>query len=239
MTTADPRLVALIDESADQTFYRIGALVTRVGLLEKLASELDAVMAQAEAAHGIPASTELHGHEMFHGGKGWEGLKDRPRARIAVYGQALDVVSRFAEAVIIRGVHRPRYRQRYTRPDWNEHEAALMFVMEKLDLYAQKEGQPMFIFADECRFAASVRRSMEGFKTRGTWGYRGRVLRHIESIEFVDSAEYRQIQAIDLVTYMKHRRASGRDTNAKAVAANDRLWAKIAPRVTVDYDWRP
>lgn len=240
MTTDDGRLVALIDETADQTYYRIGALVIRAGAVRKLAAELDGVMAKAQDDHGIPATTELHGHEMFHGGKGWECLKRGPRARIAIYGQALDVVGRFAETVIIRGVHRPGFQLRYaSRPDWNEHEAALMFVMERLDLYARNQRQPMFIFADDCRFAASVRGSLERFKLSGTWGYRGRVLEQIQSIEFVDSAAYRQIQAIDLITYIKHRRASGRDQDPRAKAANEKLWEKISHRVHVDYDWYP
>jgi hypothetical protein len=240
VTAGDARLVALIDESADQEYYRIGAMVTRVGVLADLAQGLDEVMARASATHGVAATAELHGHEMFHGGGAWEVLKSRPRARISVYGQALDVVARHAEAIVIRGVYRPRFKQRYAnRPDWNEHEAALMFVIENLDGYAAREKQPMYLFADECRFAASVRRSLETFKSSGTWGYRSRVISHVQSIQFVDSATYRQIQAIDLVSFLNHRRASRRDTNPKAIAANENLWARISDRVIIDRDWRP
>src|SRR5690606_17340183 len=117
--------------------------------LEPLRRGLDYVVARAAHDFGVDDGTELHGHEIFHGNDGWEKLKRMPRARIAVYGQALDVIARHSEAILIKGVERSGFRARYAnRPDWNEHENALTYLIEELDGYARQDGFPMHLFAD-------------------------------------------------------------------------------------------
>lgn len=232
----EDRLVALIDESADRRYYRVGALVVRLRDVAPLARELTAVMVRAHEKFGIDPATELHAHRMFHGNEAWREL--HPRQRIGVYGEALDVVGELAETILIRGVHRPGHRARY-QGRFSEHEAALTFVMEELDRYAESEGQSVHIFADDCRFAASARRWLATYQEAGTWGYRARVLRQIAQLEFVDSATYRQIQGIDLVTYMKTRIASGVEKDSRAVRANAQLWERVSRKVHVDQIWYP
>lgn len=235
----DDRLIALIDESADRSTYRIGAMVMPARGRRLLRADLDAVMDWAERSYGIPAATELHGVEMFQGKEAWRALE--PRQRIDVYSSALDAIAWRGEAFIFESVDRARFQQRYAaQPKLNEHEAALMYTLERIQEYAVAQRQAVYVFADDCRFAASVTRSLERFKLEGTWGYRRSKLDRILSIEFVDSAKNRQIQAIDLVTYLKHRIASGRDDGKPKVArANERLWGKVSDKVIRDRLWVP
>jgi len=232
----DERWIALIDESADRDVYRIGALVMPAGQRRLLAADLDAVMDRAEAKYGIPATTELHGFEMFQGHGPWRELK--PWERIDVYGQALDAVAFRADAVIFEAIYQPEFQRIYDGRGYNEHEAALMFTLERIHERAVAKKQECYVFADECRFAASVVRSLVHFQQHGTWGYRKKTLDRILKIEFVDSSKYRQIQAIDLVTYLKQRIDGGRDDNRPRVArANERLWKKVDGIVTRDRVW--
>jgi hypothetical protein len=231
-------LVALIDESANQHFYRIAALVVHARWIKEYGLALDDVAARASEAYGTPAAAELHGHSLFQGSDDWTAL--HPRQRIGIYGDGLAAVARYGEAIFIRGVHRPRFRERYARrPDYNEHEAALMFVMENVNAHALRTNSSVRVVADECRFAASIRRSLETFKVDGTWGYRAQPLTHIDDITFVSSKDYRPVQGIDLVAYLKTRRASRLDTDPRAIKANRQLWEKIAHLVSVDRDWYP
>lgn len=238
----DPPLFALIDESADNEHYRITAVIvdSRDPGESELHEGLEAVMDRVEASYGIPATTELHGHDMFHGKEGWAALHRMPRARIGIYRQALEVVADTAEAIIIRGVHRPRFRTRYaSRPDWNEHESVLTFVLEDIDAYAERRRRPVYAFADDCRFAKSALASFEEYRVSGTWGYRSRVIEQVKEVRFVDSSEYRQIQGADLVSYLNHRILSRRDTREDAKRANAQLWSIVQPRVIANRTWRP
>ncbi|WP_273652983.1 DUF3800 domain-containing protein [Cellulomonas fimi] len=233
---AEDRWVALIDESADGDIYRIGALVMPAGQRRLLAADLDAVMDRAEVKYGIPASTELHGFEMFQGHGVWRDLK--PWERIDVYGQALDAIAFRADALIFEAIYRPEFQRIYAGRGYNEHEAALMYTLERIHERAVSKQQACYVFADECRFAASVVRSLLHFQQFGTWGYRKKNLDRILKIEFVDSSKYRQIQAVDLVTYLKTRIDSDRDAQRPRVArANERLWKKVDGIVTRDRVW--
>lgn len=220
--SADDRWIALIDESADTEIYRIGALVMPAGQRRLLAADLDAVMDRAEREFGIPASTELHGVEIFQAKGPWRSL--RPWERIQVYTWALHAIAFRANAIIFEAVHRAEFARIYAGRGFNEHEAALTYTLERIHERAKANDQACYVFADDCRFAASVVRSLEEFRQSGTWGYKSTQLDRILSIEFVDSAKYRQIQAIDLVTYLKQRIDSGRDADRPKVdRANRRL----------------
>lgn len=229
-------LIALIDESASRECYRVGALVIRADHAWDLALGLDAVVRAAEQKYGVPRATELHAHRIFHALEEWRPLQ--PRQRIGVYSEALDVVARHGEAIIIRGVDRPRHRARYNGR-YDPHEAALVYTMESLDRYAERQSRKVFLVADDCRFAAPARKWLDDYQGVGTWGYRPRKLNQIANIEFVDSARFRHIQAIDLVTYLKTRITSGVDKDGRAQRANERLWEKVAHLVKVDEVWYP
>lgn len=236
--SSDDRWIAFIDESADRDIYRIGALVMYAGQRRLLAADLDAVMDRAEREFGIPASTELHGVDMFQGKGAWRDLQ--PWQRIKIYGEALDVIAFRAGCLIFEAIEREPFALAYAGRGYNEHEAALMYTLERIDERARARRQAAYVFADECRFAASVVRSLEDFKRDGTWGYRSRKLDRILKIEFIDSAKHRQIQAADLVTYLKQRIASGRDDARPKVAnANAKLWSKIEQKVVRDRVWAP
>ncbi len=203
-----------------------------------LAADLDAVMARAEREFGVPAETELHGVNMFQGKEEWRALA--PRQRIAVYGWALDAIAFRASMFIFEGIERRSFEAAYKSRGYNEHEAALMYTLERIQEKAKVANQAAYVFADDCRFAASVVRSLQQFKRTGTWGYRSTNLDRILKIEFVDSEKYRQIQAIDLVTYLKQRIASERDAHRPKVhRANLELWERVSSLVVRDRLWAP
>lgn len=236
--SADRRLIALIDESADENVYRVGALVIRSHDFAPLGLGLDYVAMRAARRFGLPDDVELHGHEIFHGNKSWKPTKGRTRERIGVYGDALDVVARHGEAVLVEGINRERFRRRYgSSHQYSEHEHALTYLIERLDEYAQRDGNSMFLLADNCRFAGQTMKHLARFTTTGTWGYKGRVITQIAGLEYRDSAATRQIQAADLVCYLNHRIRSGRDTEPRAVKANTQLWNRVAHLITHHRDW--
>lgn len=235
----EDRWLVLIDESADTDVYRIGAMVMRAGPRRLLRVDLDQVMQRAQDTFGVTASTELHAVEMYQGKGEWSRLQ--PRERIAVYGWALEAIAFHADAFLFEAVDREAFRLQNAGPHDNEHEAALQRTLEVIQHRAVERRQAAFVYADQCRFAASVVRSLEQSKRRdAVKGTGGVLFDRILHIEFVDSAANRQIQAIDLVTYLKQRIASGRDAGRpKSLRANLKLWERVAKKVAHDVMWPP
>lgn len=234
--SAEDRWLVLIDESADAEVYRIGALVMAAGQRRLLRADLDAVMARAEREFGIAATTELHGFEIYQGHGPWRALQ--PFERIQVYRWALEAIAFRTDALLFESVNRSAFRSRYAGPHRSEHEEALHRIFDVVQARAVEQRQAAFVYADQCRFAASVVRSLEESRQLRESGRAGSRLDRILRIVFVDSAANRQIQAVDLVTYLKQRIASDRDRDRARVArANARLWDTVADKVAHDRTW--
>lgn len=239
MPNHEPRLIALIDESENGGYYRLGALVVRSDRADKLRLGLKAVIAKVAYEHGIAEDAELHGHELFHARGDWQPLREMVRLRISIYRQALEVIAEHCEGFLIKGVHVERFERRYRGRGYSTHENALTYLMEELDGYAAYEDMRMDLQADNSRFAAATKKHLENFKENGTWGYRSRLIKNIDDLTYHDSRATHVIQASDLVCYLHGRIASKHDKDMKAIKANEGLWALVQPLVRYNHDWVP
>lgn len=78
------------------------------------------------------------------------------------------------------------------------------------------------------------------YKSNGTPGYLSSTLpRIVDTIHFAPSHHSRLIQAADLVAFLHHRRLVSQERDARATAANDKLWARITPRIEHANVWQP
>jgi hypothetical protein len=232
--------LAYVDESYTPSTYWIAALICEESALIPLAADLDQVVAKASAAYsGISSTAELHGYPLFHGKEDWTALATMTRARIGVYAEALDAISRHPIHIVIRGVDRQKLLDRYSYPD-HPHSVVLSHLLERVDECAEKHDEITLVIADEIDQADTHRQSLWYFQRHGTGGYRHRVLtRIVDTIHFAPSKSSRLVQAADLVAYLHCRMMSGNDTDERAKRANDTLWAKISPQVIHSYCWWP
>ncbi|KZS65576.1 DUF3800 domain-containing protein [Mycobacterium pseudokansasii] len=232
-------LLAYLDESYDQTFYWITAVVCHETALIPITQGLD----EAYWKGGYPAypGTELHGHDLFHGKNDFERLHDQPRRRIKWYADALQVIGDQPNVgIIIRGVHRQRLLNRYGHNAHPPHDVVLEHLLERVDEYAEKQGQPLLVIADEHQDAKRHRSSLWDYQRSGTWGYRSRVLKRVvDTMHYSPSGSSRLLQAADLISFLHHRISSGTDTDQRAVNANNGLWARIQPLVQHAGCWHP
>lgn len=77
-------------------------------------------------------------------------LHGRPRARIAVYWDALGAIAGSDARVVLRALDRKRLRARYVNP-FPDHEVVLAHLLERIDELAEDEydGEPVLVIADE------------------------------------------------------------------------------------------
>jgi len=234
-------LVAYIDESFDRERYRIAALVVSEARMRVLSDALDDVVERAAAAYGVSPRAELHGHELFHGKGGWASMARTPRARIAVYRDALRASARFSEAVFVQGVGRRGFRDAgYPERGYHEHTSALSFLMAHLDKYAASQTEVMMVVADECDVEQLAQDDLWKAQRSGGWGYDPRVISQIvDTVHFVPSKSSRLVQAVDMIAFLNRRIHDARETDRRAAAANAALWNEIAQKVALDDLWLP
>ena len=235
-------LLAYVDESYDAKWpvYWIAALVCPERVVGPLAAGLDAVVEKAAGSYsGIGAAAELHGHALLHGKDDWKPMAPMVRARIGVYNDAFDVIASHDVQVMIRGVHVPALKRRYVNPH-HPHTVVLQHLLERVDIYAEAEGQPTLVIADEVDRANEYRRDLWRYQRQSTPGYLSRRLTSIvDTIHFAPSHASRLVQAADLIAYLHGRITSGADRDERAKRANAALWARIEPRVAHNYCWHP
>jgi hypothetical protein len=230
-------LLAYVDESYTPDYFYLGSVVVDGVAAKRIEDGLNEVMHDYRGQFGLTASTELHGHPLFQGREGWSGVPTR--VRINVYDRSMGVIGSSGARVILRGMNVRRQRERYNDPH-PPHEVVLGHLLERVNTYAGGERAHALILADEVHAQERHRTNFRGFRDGGTPGYRSSTLpRLLDTIHFAPSHHSRLLQAADLVTFMHRRRCVHTEPDARARAANDRIWSKIEPALEHVMCWEP
>ncbi|MFC5286830.1 DUF3800 domain-containing protein [Actinokineospora guangxiensis] len=233
-----------VDESYCKACYYVVALLVPETSVRPLGAALDTVVIDASWGYGgINSQAELHGYDLFHAQRDWEPLKTMARARIGIYGKALQAIADHDVRVIIRGVMSRRLVQRYGERASHPHSVTLWHLLERCDEYLEQVGDVGLAIADEPGQAdqqPEYRKSLRDFQLTGTRGYRSRqITRIVDTIYFAPSTASRLVQAADLIAFLHHRMETETNTDTRVVKANNALWARIAPRVIHSRCWIP
>jgi hypothetical protein len=235
-------LLAYVDESYNDNFYYMAALLCPDEYAQDLATALDAVVTNATHDYAnVGADAELHGYELFHGKGNWQALGRMPRALISTYGQALGAIGDLPVHIIVRGVDRRRLAARYPSLV-NPHSVVLSHLLERIDEHAKKLDRRALVIADEIAPAEQwqCRDDLRLYRRSGTFGYRGhRLTQIVDTLHFTQSNASRLVQAVDLVAFLARRILGKEDTDPRAIAANEQLWAYIEPRMVHCWCWQP
>lgn len=240
-------LIAFLDESYSSDFYYIAAVVIAEEDLWLLESGIEAAGAFAEG-FGVPSGSELHAHRIMSGRDDFASLRGRHRAATSVYARALELITKAPVAVFIRGVDVIRLNSRYRYPN-PPHQIVLQHVLEDLSDYGRQHAQMVAVIADEVQDQDGHIQRVARFQLTGTPGYRSQRLPNIiMPIRFQSSADTAGLQAADLVAYLHRRREDQQDAfwrdnrpdpDPRAVAAANKLWDIVAPRVIRRWTWTP
>jgi Protein of unknown function (DUF3800) len=173
-----------------------------------------------------PADFELHGYEIWNGTGHWVGKA--PEQLIAVYDDAITVLSQLNIDVAFASIHKQRLHDRYDgAADGNSYLLALQFLVEKIDRLGQ---QNKILIADEAK--EHQLRAIKMLANLQDWGggeVRGQKLTTvIDSIHFVRSHASPGVQLADLVAYALQRKRNGWDRHPDAEAAITRISEVIA-----------
>ncbi len=89
------------------------------------------------------------------------------------------------------------------------------------------------------REAVSLTRALDAVVGKAAAAYGVDPMAELHGLHFAPSRDSRLLQAADLIAFLYRRRTTHVEPDARAVRANDQLWALIAPKVAHDWTWRP
>ncbi len=229
--------LAYIDESYTDAYYFIGAVIVDDGTAPALDRALDEVAEAARTTHlpSVPGPLELHGYPLFQGKGEWAAIKEKTRARIAVYEDCMRAIGQQDVQVFLHGLDRRSHRAHYGASAWPAHEVILPRLLERLNDFGRDMREQILVIADEVDDPERHRLDLHQAKLHGTPGYRSSRLENIlDTLHFAPSHHSRLIQAADLVTFLHRRHRTKTNPDPREAATTDRLWSHIQPRVRHD-----
>ncbi|WP_169252881.1 DUF3800 domain-containing protein [Brevibacterium sp. 'Marine'] len=224
-----PRLSAFIDESEQGgEYYFLGALLATDRQVELIETALDSLLAEFSNAHKVvDAAAEFHGYEMMQGRGKWKKVPIRMVGNI--YVRALEAISASGASFYFEGIDIRALHERYITP-WPPREVAMSHLLEKIDEHAGRLRSTVHLHADEHHTAEDHRQQLNLAQQNGTYGYKSSKLQNCHSdFKFLDSKDYRCIQAADLVTYILNREKAVVEANDKALTLKRRMIAGLMP----------
>ncbi|MBI9115736.1 DUF3800 domain-containing protein [Sanguibacter suaedae] len=231
-------LLAYVDESyAKDQYFCLGAIVVDSDAASTIERGLDELVVEYSSSTSLPMDAELHGYELFHGKGDWSCLK--LRQLINVYGRAMHIIGTSGARLIFRSMDVARQLRRYSAP-YPPHDVVLGHVLESIESVAADIGDHVVVIADEVHSEERHRTNFRSFRRLGTPGYQSSTLPHLlDTLHFAPSKHSRLLQAADLVTFMHRRRNMAVDTDPRAIATSDRIWASVADSVVRSWHWAP
>jgi hypothetical protein len=234
-------LHAYIDESySDNGFYYVGALLVDQEASSHIRNGLDSLALQVGDDHGLPMDAEFHGYNMFHYQEAWACLKGKHRVAVGVYNAALKVINDAGGELFFHGLDTVRQVQRYGRYAYPPHVVALQFALERIHEHARRRGEQVRVTADRVPDQMAHEARIARYQQVGTMGYRRSFLDSIEMpFQWEDSRLHRNLQAVDMATFLFRRWDSHQETNKFQQESMQKLWNTMR-RSTRHYNtWRP
>jgi len=225
--------LAYLDESKTADAYFITALVVRDRDAIGLAAAMDGVIEYAQDNFGgVREGAELHGIDLVGGQRDWKRYRPSAKipARIAVYEEAVRVITTFDVRCYIRGANIAGHTARYTA-DTDIHGTVLPWVLERVQADAKTRRDVALVIADEVARQDRYRADVGDYRKMGTWGWRAQTLDRIaDTLHFAPSHASRLLQAADLVSYA-HTQSCRHRRDPRATAVWQRIWKALCPSI--------
>lgn len=224
-------LLAYVDESNRGNFYGFAALVADEHATKSLTADLNAIVQQASIDFGIPATTEIHAHPLFHGSEGWALVP--PRARVAIYRQIIEAICRHDVLFILRHVDSKRLLQRQESRRYPvrfpAEQVCFQHILQRVDRVAQARDTHALLIADNRSDRERHRERFATYQTEGTPGaYMYTTLdRLLDTVHFAPSHQSRMLQAADMLAFTYRRQLTVTERDARAERAMREIWGII------------
>jgi hypothetical protein len=233
-----------IDEAFSKGHFFMCALVIDGKELKCLEEAFQSIMTQLENAfpNQISRNLELHAGEIFNGKGPWRKAFEGNRQRYEVLSQFAEVLTNLNLRILVYGIDVERQGVRYSLPT-DPRYLSLRFLIEKLDKELHSSADFSMLICDSGssnQEIQHIRNLLADMQISGTGGLYPRLITQIvDTVHFSDSKRSRGIQAVDLISFLRHRVELQRANLVKRDSNIDQLWQSLEPKVVYDRIWKP
>ncbi|MDP3967207.1 MAG: DUF3800 domain-containing protein [Nocardioides sp.] len=224
-------LLAYVDESDHGDFRCFAAVVADEDATKELTDRLNAVVRQASVDFGIPATTEIHGHPLFHGKESWKIVGHRARA--GIHERVIDAVLDADVTLLLRSVSERRLVARQEHRNYPvrfpAEQICFQHVLQRVNKLAERRQTYALVIADERGDRERHRERFATYQTEGTPGvYMHTTLSSLlDTVHFAPSHHSRMLQAADMLAFTYRRYRTVEETDPRAQKIMDRMWRKL------------
>lgn len=233
-----------IDEAFSKGHFFMCALVIDGKQLQKLEKEFQRIMSHLENTFPdqISSSLELHAGEIFNGKGPWRKAFEGNRQRYEVLNHFSEVLAGLNLRILVHGIDVERQVSKYSLPT-DPRYLSLRFLIEKLDRELNLSSDVSMLICDSGasnQEIQHIRDLLVDMQINGTGGLYPRLITQIvDTVHFSDSKRSRGIQAVDLISFLRHRLELQRANLVKRDASVDQLWKVLEAKVIYDRIWVP
>jgi hypothetical protein len=227
----DAVLLAFVDESDRGDFRCFAAVVANEIATKELTDRLNAIVRQASVDFGVPTTSEIHGHPLFHGKDDWKGVG--PRARARVHEKVVDAILDTDVSILLRSVSEERLRRRQERNNYRvrfpAEQVCFQHILQRVNRLAECQETYALVIADERGDRERHRERFATYQTEGTPGvYMHTTLGSLlDTVHFAPSHRSRMLQAADILAFTYRRHQTVTETDPRAQQIMDRMWSKL------------
>lgn len=234
-------LLCYVDESVQHHFHGFAGVMADEFATRSLTARLNKIMAQASVDFGIPATTELHAHPLFHGKQDWAQVPTR--ARVGVFIKTIDAVVSEDVTLLLRWVHEERLRVRQARENYRVNfppeQVCFQHLLQRANKVAETQDTHALVIADNRADRERHRERFATYQTEGTPGvYMHTTLdRLLDTIHFAPSHQSRMLQAADMTAFVYRRFHTVRESDPRAAAIMGELYQAILEKSFGEGSW--
>lgn len=225
-------LLCFVDESHRGDFYGFAGVLADEYATKALTDALTRIVSQAVIDYGLPDSTEIHGHPMFHGKEVWTDVPTR--ARISIFGQVIRAVVDADVTILLRAVNSDRLRERQGRENYPVNfppeQVCFQHILQRADKVAKRNSTFALMIADERGDRERHRDKFATYQTAGTPGayMKTNLSSLLDTVHFAPSHRSRMLQAADILAFVYRRRMTVVESDPRAQRTMDRHWRLIS-----------
>jgi len=220
------------------------ALVIDGKELKSLERKFHSIMTQLEDAfpNQISRNLELHAGEIFNGKGPWRKAFEGNRQRYEVLNRFSEVLAGLNLRILVQGIDVEKQVIKYSLPT-DPRYLSLRFLIEKLDKELHSSADFSMLICDSGasnQEIQHIRDLLIEMQMNGTGGLYPRLITQIvDTVHFSDSKRSRGIQAVDLISFLRHRVELQRANLVKRDSNIDQLWQVLESKVVYDRIWVP
>ena len=216
-------LYAFTDESYVAENYFQGAFVVDGSDLDLL-NQVISQTSEFSRRFGIAPGTELRGYSIMNSKDGWEPLRDKFHARVAVYKFLLSKILEVNGTLYLVDGH-PSLNRSDMTSNSSRHISTHYQLLETLNTVAILSQQDICIISDEITAQGILKE--EFIKQRGH-------RTNVKSLTFVESSSNAGVQIIDALLYIYQRSRQAHGSYHRSHKVTMELWDLVSALLPAD-----